>query len=282
MPPKSRQPGEGQLGFDGSVVTLPKVVDPERPRNALARTLTMEYMDLDPNAFTDITVEMVAYVQPDRLQGALIDVPLDIEKSPSAASYTGNTRGGRREVNIALTDTEAKLIPRFVGAIQRNAAINVGAKITTPVPTDADIARKGRSKTHVQESKLPKVEEYHDMLLEQRTLLEKFIKASDGSNVGLSMFGDEGALREKFAYLRTFIIGDMIRAYGTQRKLTESQMKTMERALTVSIFYHPNKVDNFHNLVKFLREYNGHKLLLAQQRIDSMKRNIGNVVVQST
>lgn len=281
MPPRSRQPGEGQLGFDGSVAPPPQPVNPERPRNALARTLTPEYMNLSADDFMDVTVPMVEHVQPDKLRAFLIDVPLDVTKSPSAVSYTGTTGAGTTERNIALTDTEAKLLPRFVTSIQRNAAINVGAKVTSPILGDTDIARKARAKIHVQESKLPKVEEYQGLLLTQQHLLDKFIVASSGRNVGLSMFGKEGSLRQKVAYLQTFIIGDMIRAYGTQRGLSEADMKMVDKAITVSLFFHPDRVANFNSLVRFLREYNGHKVLLTTQRIESMRRNIGSVVVRS-
>jgi hypothetical protein len=273
------QPGEGQLGFDGSVVPPMSAVDPERPGNALARTLTLEYMDLDSADFTDVTASMLEYVRPDKLRPHLIDVPFDGTVSPMAVSYTD--RQTLEERNVAVTPQEAQLLPRFMNAFQRSAAVKSRAKVTTHLPSDADIARAERSKVHIQETKLPAVTKYYAMLQTQRSLLDKFIVASSGRNVGFSMFGKEGTARERFAYLQTYIIGDMVRAYGTQRGLTSADMRMVDKAITMNIFYHHNKADNFHDLVQFLREYNGHKLELAGQRVDSMERNIGRVGVQT-
>jgi hypothetical protein len=277
MPPRSREPGPGQVSFDGEEIPQRLPVNVDRSRNALSRTLSFEYMQLDEADYMDVRPHMLELVRPDALRPFLIDVPLDITKSPSAASYTD--RSTKRERNIALTDREAKLLPRFVGAIQRNAAINVGAAVTSEFPTDADIARKDRAKLHVQRGKLPQVIKYQSMLTEQKVLLDKFSTASRGKNVGLSMFGDEKNMRERFAYLQTFIIGDMVKAYANQHGLDAQRARMVDKAITVSILYHPNKVENFHELIGFLREYNLHRQELAAQRIESMTRNIGRALV---
>jgi hypothetical protein len=270
---------DGQLAFDGSEFHAPGTVDPARTRNALARTLSFEYMGLNPREYDDVKLEMLESVQPENLRPYLIDVPLDMDASPTAVSYTDpNTR---RERNIAVTPEEAFILPRSVGAMQRSAAIAAAHRSRTPFPGRADLARQERARIHVQESKLPRVEKYKDMLTEQGELVQKFATASEGRNVGLSMFGGEANMRERFAYLQAFIIGDMIRAYGAQRNLVGSEMTQIDKAITVSILFNPEKTGNFHGLMKLLREYNGHKTLLADQRIESMRRNIGRAGVQA-
>jgi hypothetical protein len=89
------------------------------------------------------------------------------------------------------------------------------------------------------------------------------------------MFGSEGTFRENFAYLQTFIIDDMVRAYGEQRNLPESSMNQMAKTLIYDIALSGNRFKNFHEFMKFGLEYNGHKQELARQRKIAMERNIG-------
>ncbi len=270
-------PGEGQFMLDGGEYHEPPRVDYARPRNSLSRALTEEYSGLDPNNFMEITHEMVEYVKPEQLRPYLIDVPLNIEKSPYAVSYTDFRT--KRERNIAVTPAEAKLLPRFVGALQRNAAIGSASKVIAPFPADTDIARAGRSRIHVQESKLPGMLRYRDSLIADQKLIDKFIVASTGKNVGLSQFGPEGNFRNSLAYLQTFILDPMILAYSAQRKLSESQQRQVGKAIEFSMRLHPEKIGKFHDMMKFLHEYNGHKFQLVDQRIESVQRNIGKPLV---
>jgi hypothetical protein len=254
-------------------------VDLGRQRNALARALTPEYMGLNPNDFMDVTPEMVKYAAPAELSKHLIDVPFDVRKSPRAVAFYDPTQ--RRERNIAVTPKEAQVLPRFMNALQQSTEITADAKITTGIPTEADIARVKRSPLHAQEAKLPKVRALENMLVSQHDLLSRFIQASEGSKRGLSMFGPEVAVREKLAYLQTFIIGDMIRAYGSQRQLSAHDMKMLDKAITVRLFFGPDRLDKFHDLAVFLGSYNEHKYEATKQRREAMERNIARLTLQA-
>lgn len=274
---KAANPGEGQFMLEGGEYHEPPRVDMARPRNSMSRALTTEYLDLNPNDFMDVTVEMVKYVQPDQLRPHLVDVPLNLQESPCAVSYTDAR--SRAERNIALTPQEAKLLPRFMGAFQRNAAIGSGAKVMTPQPTDSDIARSERAKLHAQESKLEPMQQYKRTLDTNLELLHKFEVASRGRNVGLSLFGSEGNMRNRLSYLQTFILDPMLQAYGEQRQLNAEQRKQVAKAVRYSLFVHPDKISHFHSMMNFLIEYNGHKMELVTQRIRSVEHNLGKVAV---
>ena len=280
----SRTPGEGQLNFDGEEVHNP-AVDPTRPRNALARVLTPEYLGLSERDYYDVTPDMVQYVAPDRLRPYLIDIPApqDPFSNPNVVSYDSALL--RRQVFVAITAREAKILPRYVGAMQRNARINAEANNVLLSTPDED-ARAQRAPRHVLESKLPVVREYKDELLVQRALLGKFIMASSPKrNSGLSMFGKEGTMREKFAYLEENIISDMVQAYASQRQLSADDRRMVAKAVTVSIVFarkNNQHIEAFNSLVNFLRVYNSNKLELASQRIANMQRTLGRYAVSDS
>jgi hypothetical protein len=283
MATSSREPGPNDIPFDDmppSPRRLPNDFDPKRPRNSLSRALTPEYLGLDEAKYMDLTPEMIDAVQADALRPYLVDVLPKAATSPYAVSYYDPRQAQDR--HIAVTPQEAKILPRHVEALKRNAAIGAAAKVTTELPTDADLARVERAKVHAQESKLPGLRTYHTAMLEQKALLAKFITNSRGSNYGLSMFGGEANMRDHLNYLQTFVIGDMVRAYSAQRHLNETQSSQVGRAIEYSYVFRAEKFNNFHALVEFLYEYNGHKLELARQRIVSIERGIGEQVVSRT
>jgi hypothetical protein len=259
---------------------MPDAVDFTRPRNSLSRALNPEYLGLDEAAYIDLRPEMIEHVRPEAIRPYLIDVPFKAETSPYAVSYYDRQRNIDR--NIAVTPQEAQVLPRHVEAIKRNAAITTAAKVTTELPTDADLERIERAKIHVQASKLPSLRTYRATLLDQQDRLARFLTNSRGSNYGLSMFGGEANMRDHFNYLQTFIIGDVVRAYSAQRHLNETQSGEVSRAIEYSYVFRSEKFDNFHKLMEFLYEYNGHKLQLAGQRIESLERGVGERVISRT
>ncbi len=278
MPPVSRNPivpGEGQMDTEGHITHIEPAFNPERARCSVASMLNAEKLGLNERDYLFVRPEMVEAIQPGEMRKSLIDVPRSIQDSQFVVSYTEFGRAGGRERYIAVTAPEAKVLPRSIAALGNNARIASRAKAVGPVVTNRDQLRGERANIHAQESKLPGVATYLESLKNQGRLIAKFKKASDGRNIGLSMFGSEGKFRENFAYLQTFIIDDMVRAYGEQQKLTESQMKMVANTVTYDIVLGPNKFGNFHNFMKFALEYNRHKQELALQRKIAMERNIG-------
>ena len=267
---------EGQLDIQGTPVTLEPAFNPERARCSVASMLNAEKLGLNEADYMFITPEMVEAVAPRNMRTSLIDVPPSIQDSPFVVSYTD--RSTHRERYIAVTAPEAKVLPRSIAALGNNARIASRAKAGGPIVNDVDQARAERATIHVQETKLPKVSTYLEALEYQGNLLKRFETASYGKNIGLSMFGKEGTFRENFAYLQTFIIDDMVRAYGEQRSMTESEMRLMANTLTYSIALSPNRFGNFNRFMKFALEYNGHKQELARQRKESMEHNIGRAI----
>lgn len=247
-------------------------------KNALARALTPEYANLNPDDYADITYGMVEYVTPTKFAPHLIDVPRPTrdDSQPNVISYyAGRSQG---EIYIAVTPEEAKLIPRGVGAIRRAARIATAAKVTTAYPTDQDLAREERSGQHVHEQKLEVLRAFRDnVYMPQGELLDKFIEASQGRHFGLARFGSEAGMRQAMATLQTQIFGDMIRAYGRQRHLGETMTKQVERALTVSFYFdrqNNQHLTNFAKFVRFAKVYNGHKTAAVNQRIESIERQL--------
>lgn len=273
----TREPGEGQFGFDGTEVHPPPAVDLGRTRNSLSRVLTPEYMGLNPMDFTDVTEPMIRYSAPAELGQHLVDVPFDITKSPRAVTFFDPRL--RRLRNVAVTPQEAKILPRFMNAFKENVELSTDAAIVNPFPTDADLARVERSSGHAQEAKLPKVKGLEQALSEQRNLLEKFVVASKGRNNGLSLFGSEAAMRERIAFIQAVVIANVIRAYGAQRRLNEEQMKMLDKAITVRLFLGPNRTQNFHEMMLFLADYTGQKLEATKQRRESLERGIGRTTL---
>lgn len=277
MPPVSRHPInpiEGQLDLEGNLAHIEPSFNPERARCSVASMLNAEKLGLNEADYLFVRPEMVEAVRPQKMREFLIDVPRSIQDSPYVVSYT-DYRAGNRERYIAVTAPEAKVLPRSIAALGNNARITSRAKAAGPVVADRDQSRAERANIHAQESKLPGVTTYLESLEDQGKLIAKFEKASRGKNIGLSMFGKEGTFRENFVYLQTFIIDNMVRAYGEQRKMPESQMKAMADTLTYAVTLSPNKFGNFHSFMQFALEYNGHKQELARQRKISMERNIG-------
>lgn len=259
------------------VPPVPQTIDLAR-RNSLSRALTPGYLGINPQDYLDITYAMVDFVQPDHLYPHLVGVPPfnNGTGNPHTVSYYAGRQQG--EVTIAVTPREAKLMPRHVGAIRGAARITTAAAVQTEFPTDQDMSREQRSGQHVHESKLATLTSLRDnVYLPQRGLLNKFIKASDGRNFGLSMFGGEAQTRAALATLQTQIFGDMVKAYGYQRGLPESLTRQVEKAITASIVLLPNPQDthrNFAALVRFARGYNGHKLAAVNERIAAIEKQL--------
>jgi hypothetical protein len=132
---------------------------------------------------------------------------------------------------------------------------------------------------HTHENKLVTLHKLRDnVYLPQREMLEKFIEASEGRRFGLARFGNEAKMRQAMATLHSEIFGDMIRAYGRQRDLNESQTKQVQRALMVSVYFDRDNnrhLGHFADLVRFNYAYLGHKLAAAEQRIESIERSLG-------
>lgn len=270
----------GQPTLDGGFVPDVKAMDPSRARNSLSRALSFEYLGLKEEDYYGITPDMVEHVGPDQMKPYLLGVPMDAKKHPNVVSYTADR--GRREQTVTLTAQEAKVLPRFVGALERNARINVESKIETDIVRDVDLARMRRSQGHVHEDRLPKIETYLQTLKEQQELAAAFIQASKGSNAGLSLMGGEARMREKLTYFRTIILGDIIRAYCSERNLTESQQIQVRKAVDLRIAYQGKRsVTNFNEYARFAYEMLGHKIEAASQRIEAMQKSIGRNLVSS-
>jgi hypothetical protein len=263
----------GQLDLSGNEILTPPAFNPERARCSVASMLNAEKLGLDPAKYHFIQPEMVEAVRPDNMRNFMIDVPPSIQDSPFVVSYTDMRTHNERY--IAVTAPVAKILPRSIPALSNNARIHSRAKVSGPVIADSDQARSERASIHAQESKLPVVTTYLNSLEGEQKLIARFEKASQGRNIGLSMFGKEGTFRERFAYLQTYIIDDMVRAYGEQRRLPESSMKRMADTLTYAITLSPHRFGNFNAFMNFALEYNAHKQELTRQRKVSIERNIG-------
>jgi hypothetical protein len=270
------EPIPGQLDIEGIETLARPAFDLERSRCSVASMLNGEKLGLNERDFMFVTPDMIEAVAPRNMRQSLIDVPASIQNSQFVVSYTNS----RKERFIAVTALEAQILPRSIPALSNNARIVSRAKAAGPVVSDVDQQRAERASIHAQESKLPGVTKYLAMLEDQKTLIEKFRDASHGRKIGLSQFGSEVRFREKFEYLRTFVIADMVRAYGEQRKLDESQMRKVSDTITYATVFSPNKFGNFYQLMRFAHEYNGHKQELARQRKEAMERNIGRFTTQ--
>jgi mRNA-degrading endonuclease toxin of MazEF toxin-antitoxin module len=273
-------PIEGQPTLDGGFVPDVQAVDINRKRNSLSRALNFEYLGLKEEDYYAITPDMVEFAGPEQMRPYLLDVPMDADKHPNVVSYTVNR--GRKEQTITLTAQEAKLLPRFVGALERNARIGVESKIETDIVRDVDRARMRRSRGHVHEDRLPKVQTYLQTLKEQDALAAAFIQASTGKNAGLSLMGGEARMREKLTYFRTIILGDIIRAYCSERNLTESQQIQVRKAVDLRIAYQGKRnVANFNEYARLAHEILGHKIEATSQRVEAMQKSIGRNLVST-
>jgi hypothetical protein len=249
-------------------------------KNALARALTPEYAGINPDDYEDITYGMVDQIQPNALAGYLIGIAppnRDDDSEPSVLSYYDSRQ--RREVYIAVTAQEATLMPRSVGAIRRGARLATANTVVTAFPTDADRGREKRSGKHVHEDKLDILKKFRDnVYAPQGLLLDKFIEASQGHQRGLARLGDEGKMRSAIATLRTQIFGDIVRAYGRQRNLSESTTNQVDRTITTAIYLDRvgnRHITNFSNLVRFAKTYNLQKMEVVNQRIEAIERALG-------
>ncbi|MCA9325188.1 hypothetical protein KDA23_03960 [Candidatus Saccharibacteria bacterium] len=263
----------GQFTLEGDFVADPKPVDPTRSRNSLSRALDPGYLGRAVRNYMDLTPEMLEYAKAKQLQPHLIDVPSDFERSPFAVSYTDPRT--HRERYIALTAQEAKIVPRSVPALSRSARIVTEAAVQTDIPTDEDLSRAQRSKAHVLEPALPKMQAFVKTLRSQDELAAKFVVAATGSNAGLSLMGGEARMREQLTYFTTFIIGDMLRAYASQRGLTASQHDQLCRAVDYNmVFTGAARIGMTRDYAELAHEYLGHKIQIVDQRIKSVERDI--------
>lgn len=269
-----------QLDLDGKEIFEQPVYNPERSRCSVASMLNADKLGLKLDEFMFIQPEMIEAVRPSEMRKSLILFSKP-KKEDLRYFVSYDDERHRRTVYVAVTTKEAKVLPRNVEALAGSAWRNTQSKTVGPTVSNNDQSRAERAGIHVQESKLPKVNTYLESLESQAELLKKFEQASRGRNVGLSMFGKEKTFRENFVYLQTFIIDDIVRAYGERNRLPETSMEFMSKTLTYAISLSPNKFHNFNTFMKFALEYNGHKQELARERKNEMIRNIGTHALQT-
>jgi hypothetical protein len=241
-------------------------VNVRRSRNALARTLTPSYWNIDPEKYNDITAEMRAAAHPGQLIKSLVDIAPD---SPCAASYIPG--GSHRSGYIALTPSEYSLIPRSPESFSRSVR---NTTLKARPQGDTHVQAADRSVAHALESKRSNLESYvQETLLPWDHQLYKFKVAA--KNPGLSVMGPEMNMRIQFETFRSSIMGNMLEALRVQRSWNEEQYDFAARTIEARMLIdrdHNKHIAYFAGFVAMSQYYFGHKTALFKDRIQKAKQ----------
>lgn len=243
--------------------------DLTRQRNSLARTLTPEYLGIDPFDYGDITDRMRAAAEPEQLILGLVDVPKPSPGSTSAVSYWPG--GAARSVNIAVVPGEYRLLVRGPDAFS-NAVRNTTLQSRPIGDTHANAAE--RSVKHAHVTKFEAQNNYlHGTLEPWKGLLAQFRKAA--KHPGLSLMGNEISMRTKFETLRSGVFENMFEALRVQRGWDDRQMDFARRTVEARMVIdreHNQHLQYFAGFVAMSQEYFGHKSALFMDRAYRSRR----------
>ena len=250
-----------QLPLDDMPIS--RDVDINRGRVSLFRALDARFWGKDPSEYADITDDMRRAANPRVLLHDLIYAPND---STCAVSYV--PQGSRQPINVALTPLEYKLIPRSVESFSRS--VRNGVLASRPYG-ESHVRAANRGVLHAHLGKAAAVGTYIDeTLVPWNNLLDKLITNAD--NPRFSHFGTENNFREQFEIFRTNILGNMLDALGTQREWTAEQrmmaFRTIEAVLFIDNDRKMDRVEHFKLLVKSMRRYEHHKVMLFRDRFE--------------
>lgn len=247
-------------------------VDVDR-RNALARALNPNYLGMNVGDYADITPTMLELASADNLRTSLIDV------KPVAHSHTVALREGSSTWHyIAVTPMEFGLMSGSIQVLGQRAVSASEKKRRQPHGlSDVDKAAADRAGVHAVESRSSVMQKYLDnTLIGQAKHLSDLQKA--GRDPGLAVLkGKEGRMREELAYFRTFIVGDMLAAIGSQRHWTASQEKLALQSIERRLFIErggSRHIDNFRAMVDLAQEWNGYRQAVIKSRLWESKRYV--------
>jgi hypothetical protein len=281
MTPPNREPGPDDMPLPDMPVPeqgLERLNLTGKMRCSLSHALTEEFMGVRPRDFMDISPQMIEAAQPSRLREHLLDVPRESLGNPCAIPYFDKNL--KRDVHVALAPQEAKLVPYSVAGLAGSTGRRAAARAPASWLSSGERARERHLQAQAIEGKLPGMLQYKRMLEDNRDMLSFFVTASTGDNYGKLYAESEATMREKLSYLQTYVIDEgLVAAYAHQKDLPESKARLLSRTITHNLFISPKKTDYFHDMAKFLREYNGRKLDVVEQRINFVQRNIGKPLV---
>jgi hypothetical protein len=217
----------------------PEPVNVERPdwnaaKMALARLFVAEdtYQASIGERFDDITPLMRACAEPSALYKSLVGRAVLLDRGGRGKQAVLHVTAKNTSIAVALSAAERKVLPDHIEAYGRVAAIGSNhsqKQRKGSAGYDPDAPR--RAAEHALERKINDLLRYHGTLEDQSDLLQQFIEATKGRNVGLARMGSEAKMRLRGATLLEQIIPDALDAISDQRGWNVKQEDLARRTI---------------------------------------------------
>lgn len=267
MPPRSRQPGEGQRANSGREL-----------HPALVHVLTAEFQLVDPDNLNGIPDRYIPYSHPDALRASLLDVPpLDPTRNHAVISY--QSAGEQQWRHLTVTSAEFTLFARHVPMLAESAIQGVlnsrdkklqkdtgDETVRARSPEDWAAARRSAMR-QVMEKQSGMQQHLDQELLPRIKIIHQFTEMTEYPRLAR---GTSQSVRRRVDYLRDYVFGDMLEAVGNLREWDNEKRALAVRTLQKRLYLDPDKhrrVINFGALLALADEYYGHKQALVRGRI---------------
>lgn len=230
-------------------------------RVSLATALRPDFIGINPADFSDITADLIALADPDKLQRSLIPP----ERKRYSASYV---RGDTQRVeHVAMTPEVYGIIVSHVGSFA--GRVSARTSVSRPAGNIHDAAAE-RSGLHAIQAKLEQLGRYRAEGIEpRRVLIERFREAA--RYPGLARFSSKDDFLAQLTYLQTAVIDDMITVIRHQRRWSnpDASERLLRRTITAAMFVERTKnahIGYFRSMMDLAADYYGSQWALARDR----------------